>query len=115
MAVLMYMSSLKGVGSCSARCCVCIGGSKNDGPSKGEPGVSAARVKQKDMFLLYDLSNYCSQQMYEMRNEGGVAAGCWLWKYAQCLAAEALFLVGSCSRVLSKLVTRLPSPITEDR
>lgn len=33
-------------GSCSVKCFVCSEGSEGDGPSKGEPGVSAAKALQ---------------------------------------------------------------------
>lgn len=45
-AVYMYMGSLRGAGSCSARRCGCSEGSESDGPIKGEPGGSAARALQ---------------------------------------------------------------------
>lgn len=45
-AVYMYMGSLRGAGSCSARRCGCSEGSESDGPIKGEPGVSAAGALQ---------------------------------------------------------------------
>lgn len=68
-AVCMYMNSLKGVSSCSARCCVCIEGSKSDGPSKGEPGVSAARAVQ---WMIFSCCMICQITAANRRMEWGM-------------------------------------------
>lgn len=85
----------KGAGSCSARPCGCTEGRERNGPSKGKPGVSAARALQQNRKLhrccvISQITSANRCEKWGMKLESKQAPGCgnvssaWLQRLFSC-------------------------------